>query len=203
MRLARLALVGLLLALGSARMAAAAAGSTACRDKPAPGAWSCKQQRAWGKCEDKWLVAGGWCVATCGRCGQAPAAANIQADAPTPAAASARAAASKPAINAPKPAANASTTTPSKLLSGNVGEYGKVLGMSWLFIYAQRSGKLSAANNPIDWRGDSHLADRVPGGFYDAGDHLKLNFPLATSLSFLAWGVLEFPATYAATGQTK
>lgn len=42
-----------------------------------------------------------------------------------------------------------------------------------------------------------------PGGFHDAGDHLKLNFPLATSLSFLAWGVLEFPAAYAATAQTE
>jgi hypothetical protein len=109
-----------------------------------------------------------------------------------------------------------------------------VLGLSWLFYYAQRSGKLSSGRNPIPWRGDSHLNDRVPGqrrchrllpvlllpscpqpawrpssrswtcagGFYDAGDHLKLNFPLATSLSFLAWGVLEFPAAYAATAQT-
>lgn len=37
--------------------------------------------------------------------------------------------------------------------------------------------------------------------FYDAGDHLKLNFPLAHSLALLAWGVVDFPAGYAAAGQ--
>ena len=42
-----------------------------------------------------------------------------------------------------------------------------------------------------------------PGGFYDAGDTLKLQFPLATSLAFLAWGALEFPQGYAAAGATE
>ena len=43
----------------------------------------------------------------------------------------------------------------------------------------------------------------LPGGFHDAGDHLKLNFPLGTSLSFLAWGLLEFGQAYATTGNTQ
>ncbi len=49
----------------------------------------------------------------------------------------------------------------------------KVLGLSWLFYEAQRSGKLPPTNR-VPWRGDSHLADRVVGGWYDAGDHTKL-----------------------------
>ena len=40
-------------------------------------------------------------------------------------------------------------------------------------------------------------------GFYDAGDHLKLNFPLATSLTFLAWGALEFREAYTATSMIQ
>lgn len=36
----------------------------------------------------------------------------------------------------------------------------------------------------------------VPGGWYDAGDYLKLNFPLASTVSFLAWGLIEFKDGY-------
>lgn len=76
----------------------------------------------------------------------------------------------------------------------------QALRLSYLFYAAQRSGKLPASN-PIPWRGDSHVNDCVPGGYYDAGDHLKLHFPLATSLALLAWGVDEFRDAYAAAGQ--
>lgn len=110
----------------------------------------------------------------------------------------------------------------------------QALQLSYQFIYAQRSGKLSSGPNPNPWRHDSHLADPVVGGerrrrrkaaggkgrqrspagsrplvshslpplagYYDAGDHLKLNFPLATSLAFLAWGALDFPSGYATAG---
>lgn len=78
--------------------------------------------------------------------------------------------------------------------------YADVLGLSYLFYYAQRSGKLPKDDNPISWRGDSHPGDKVPGGFYDAGDMLKLNFPLATSISFLSWGALDFDKAYESTG---
>ena len=53
-------------------------------------------------------------------------------------------------------------------------DYGQVLGLSWKFYEAQRSGKLPA-NNSIPWRGDSALGDKAPdgadvtGGWYDAG----------------------------------
>ena len=39
----------------------------------------------------------------------------------------------------------------------------QALGLSWLYYYAQRSGKLSSGQNPIPWRSDSHLYDAVVG----------------------------------------
>ncbi|KAL4443449.1 hypothetical protein ABPG75_011186 [Micractinium tetrahymenae] len=107
-----------------------------------------------------------------------------------------------PPVDSPPPTPPPPPPEPLSRLPDRVDEYGKVLSLAWQFMYAQRSGRLSAGNNPIPWRGDSHLSDPVVGGFYDAGDHLKLNFPLATSLAFLAWGALEFPQAYAATFTT-
>ncbi|CAL5226752.1 g9605 [Coccomyxa viridis] len=86
-------------------------------------------------------------------------------------------------------------------------DYGQVLGLSWKFYEAQRSGKLPA-NNSIPWRGDSALGDKAPdgsdvtGGWYDAGDHLKLNFPMAWAASVLAWGFIEFQDGYSSSAQT-
>ncbi len=61
-------------------------------------------------------------------------------------------------------------------------DYGQVLGLSWKFYEAQRSGKLPA-NNSIPWRGDSALGDKAPdgsdvtGGWYDAGGtHHRAHF---------------------------
>ena len=37
--------------------------------------------------------------------------------------------------------------------------------------------------------------------FFLAGDHVKFNFPMAWSTTVLAWGLLEFPEGYTASGQ--
>lgn len=69
-----------------------------------------------------------------------------------------------------------------------------------------RSGKLPA-NNRIPWRGDSALGDGqdhgldLTGGWYDAGDHVKFNFPMAWSATTLIWGVLEFGDAWAKSGE--
>ena len=59
-------------------------------------------------------------------------------------------------------------------------DYGQVLGLSWLFYEAQRSGKLPAGNR-VAWRSDSALQDVAPdgitdvtGGWYDAGGVVPL-----------------------------
>jgi len=50
----------------------------------------------------------------------------------------------------------------------------------------------------VNWRGNSALTDGsdrgidLTGGWYDAGDHVKFGFPMASSATMLAWGLLEY-----------
>ncbi|XP_005113494.2 endoglucanase F, partial [Aplysia californica] len=84
--------------------------------------------------------------------------------------------------------------------------YNDVLYKSILFYETQRSGKLPASNR-IPYRGDSALHDQgengedLTGGWYDAGDHVKFNFPMSYSTTVLTWGYLLFPEAYKAAGQ--
>ncbi|OWF45592.1 uncharacterized protein LOC110456820 [Mizuhopecten yessoensis] len=84
--------------------------------------------------------------------------------------------------------------------------YAEVLEKSILFYEAQRSGKLPPTNR-IPWRGDSAMNDRgqngedLTGGWFDAGDHIKFALPLASSVSMLAWGLVEFKDAYVGAGQ--
>ncbi len=84
--------------------------------------------------------------------------------------------------------------------------YAEVLQKSIYFYEAQRSGKLPR-NNRVRWRGNSGLKDGadnkidLTGGWYDAGDHVKFGFPMATSTTLLAWGVLEYEDAYKKSSQ--
>ncbi|KAK4489278.1 hypothetical protein RD792_005075 [Penstemon davidsonii] len=75
--------------------------------------------------------------------------------------------------------------------------YGAALTKSLLFYEAQRSGKLPS-NQRIQWRADSALNDGkdvgvdLVGGYYDAGDNVKFGFPMAYTITMLAWSVVEF-----------
>ena len=75
-----------------------------------------------------------------------------------------------------------------------------------MFYEAQRSGVLPNSQR-VKWRGDAHLNDGcdvgadLTGGWYDAGDMVKFNFPGAASTTLLAWGLVEFGATYAKHGE--
>ncbi|KAL0341268.1 UNVERIFIED_CONTAM: Endoglucanase 15 [Sesamum radiatum] len=76
-------------------------------------------------------------------------------------------------------------------------DYGAALTKTLLFYEAQRSGKLPA-DQRIRWRGDSALSDGksagidLVGGYYDAGDNVKFGFPMAFTVTMLAWSVVEF-----------
>ncbi|XP_041378065.1 endoglucanase E-4-like [Gigantopelta aegis] len=84
--------------------------------------------------------------------------------------------------------------------------YKEVLHKSILFYEAQRSGVLPR-NNRIPWRGDSAVHDSSPdgrdlsGGWYDAGDFVKFNFPMAFSTTTLLWGLIKFKDGYVASGE--
>ena len=99
-----------------------------------------------------------------------------------------------------------STTTALPNNPHSTSDYDDALTKSILFYEAQRSGKLPA-NNRIPWREDSALNDQgqmgedLTGGWYDAGDHVKFNFPQAASVTVLAWGILSFWDGYVQAGE--
>ncbi|KAI3458531.1 hypothetical protein Pfo_015194 [Paulownia fortunei] len=76
-------------------------------------------------------------------------------------------------------------------------DYGAALTKSLLFYEAQRSGKLPSTQR-VEWRGDSALSDGKDAGvdlvgvYYDAGDNVKFGFPMAFTVTMLAWSVVEF-----------
>jgi hypothetical protein len=85
-------------------------------------------------------------------------------------------------------------------------DYGEALQKSILFYEAQRSGPVPAWNR-LDWKGPSALDDGkdagldLSGGWYDAGDNVKFNFPMAGSATLLAWGAIEYADAYRRSGQ--
>lgn len=63
----------------------------------------------------------------------------------------------------------------------------------------------------MSWRGSSGLQDGkgdsgsfykdLVGGYYDAGDTIKFNFPMAYAMTMLSWSVIEYSAKYEAAGE--
>ncbi|KAK6776060.1 hypothetical protein RDI58_027061 [Solanum bulbocastanum] len=76
-------------------------------------------------------------------------------------------------------------------------DYRDALEKSILFFEGQRSGKLPP-NQRFSWRGNSGLQDGslakvdLSGGYYDAGDNVKFNFPMAYTTTMLSWNTLEY-----------
>lgn len=86
--------------------------------------------------------------------------------------------------------------------------YGEALQKSLMFYEFQKSGKLPD-NQRNNWRGDSALKDGsdvgldLTGGWFDAGDHVKFNLPMAYTAAMLSWSYLEDKDVYSKTGQDK
>lgn len=86
--------------------------------------------------------------------------------------------------------------------------YGEALQKSIMFYEFQRSGVLPDDQRD-NWRGDSGLKDGsdvgvdLTGGWYDAGDHVKFNLPMAYTSTMLAWSLHEDKAAYEKSGQLK
>ena len=70
--------------------------------------------------------------------------------------------------------------------------YADALDKSLFFYEAQQAGPLPDWNR-VEWKTDSTMSDEVLGGWYDAGDHVKFNLPMAYSASMLAWGMYQYP----------
>lgn len=120
--------------------------------------------------------------------------------APTAAPPATSATAAPPATSAPSGNKCSEKTKPKY-------DYKLVLEKSLLFYEAQRSGKLPA-DNRIPWRGDSAMTDGqtegydLTGGYYDAGDFVKFGFPMAGTITVLAWGMIDYRSGYDCAGET-
>lgn len=96
--------------------------------------------------------------------------------------------------------------TSSPAVSRTTQNYGEALQKSILFYEAQQAGELPEWNR-IPWRGDSTLEDGadvgvdLSGGWVDAGDNVKFNYPMAFAVTNLAWGGIEYYDAYQEAGQ--
>ncbi|RRT82265.1 hypothetical protein B296_00020388 [Ensete ventricosum] len=88
-------------------------------------------------------------------------------------------------------------------------EYTLALHKALMFFNAQRSGPLPKHNN-VSWRGNSGMKDGLSddairrslvGGYYDAGDAIKFNFPMSFAMTMLSWSVIEYSDKYEAAGE--
>ncbi len=72
-----------------------------------------------------------------------------------------------------------------------------------VFYDANKDGNNVTANNVFSWRGSSHTADFITGGFLDAGDNVKFGLPESYSAFMLAWQYYEFSGSYSTGLQAK
>jgi hypothetical protein len=84
------------------------------------------------------------------------------------------------------------------MANGTTADYARALTLALLYYKAQRAGKLP--DNNVPWRRDAFVDVRTSdgrrlGGFYfDAGDALMFMLPQATTISNLAWSMVDFAA---------
>nr|CAB3262581.1 uncharacterized protein LOC100180615 [Phallusia mammillata] len=87
-------------------------------------------------------------------------------------------------------------------------DYNEVLHKSLLFYEAQRAGELPP-DNRIPWRKSAFVNDKgidgedLSGGYFDAGDYMKFNFPMAYTTTILAWGILQYGKAYEDAGEME
>ncbi|XWS27806.1 hypothetical protein CRYUN_Cryun25bG0011600 [Craigia yunnanensis] len=85
-------------------------------------------------------------------------------------------------------------------------DYGKALSKSLLYFESQRSGRLPY-NQRVTWRHHSGLTDGLEQGYgiylwyYDAGDNVKFDLPMAFTITMLSWGVIEYEDEIAGAGE--
>ncbi|HEX9059408.1 MAG TPA: glycoside hydrolase family 9 protein [Clostridia bacterium] len=84
--------------------------------------------------------------------------------------------------------------------------YGEALQKSIMFYEFQRTGKMPA-NIRNNWKGDSCVKDGsdngvdLTGGWFDAGDHVKFNLPMAYTSAMLSWAAYEYKDGLSKSGQ--
>ncbi|KAI3941111.1 hypothetical protein MKX01_039651, partial [Papaver californicum] len=80
---------------------------------------------------------------------------------------------------------------------------------NWIINLWEFCAAGNLTNNRVPWRGPSGLKDGnsinvkggLVGGYYDAGNNMKCNFPMAFSMSMLSWSVIEYSHKYKSMGE--
>lgn len=93
--------------------------------------------------------------------------------------------------------------TPMTVSAADTDNYAKLLQYTMYFYDANMCGPDAEEHSALDWRGDCHASDEVPGGFHDAGDHAMFGLPQGYTASTLGWGYYEFKESYDSLGLTS
>ncbi|HYM00235.1 MAG TPA: glycoside hydrolase family 9 protein, partial [Blastocatellia bacterium] len=84
--------------------------------------------------------------------------------------------------------------------------YGEALQKA-IFFYEEQVSGAKPGTNRVTWRADAALNDGsdvgkdLTGGWFDAGDHIKFGFAMASAATMLAWGAVEYRQAFADSGQ--
>jgi hypothetical protein len=89
---------------------------------------------------------------------------------------------------------------------GTTFNYAEALQKALFFYEVQISGQKPPWSR-VTWRGNSAMQDGadvgldLTGGWFDAGDHVKFGFAMASSATMLAWAGVEYRPAFESKGQ--
>lgn len=95
----------------------------------------------------------------------------------------------------PPPASSGAITSSSNSIPNS--QWSNLLANLIYFYDCQRSGNLGS-NNRVPWRNNSGLNDGkdagvdLSGGFFDAGDYIKVTYPFSWTIGVIAWSGIDF-----------
>ncbi|WP_299184336.1 glycoside hydrolase family 9 protein [uncultured Aquimarina sp.] len=84
-------------------------------------------------------------------------------------------------------------------------DYADLLGKTLFFVEANACGA-KPSTSTVSWRNNCHMNDgggSLVGGFHDAGDHVKFNYPMALPMYTLALSYLDYTEQYQRTGNEQ
>lgn len=81
--------------------------------------------------------------------------------------------------------------TTTEAVTASSGNYAGALQESLYFYECQQANELPEWNR-VEWKGNCTMDDFIKGGWYDAGDHVKFNLPMAYSAAMLSWGLYMY-----------
>ncbi|MBR2955015.1 MAG: glycoside hydrolase family 9 protein [Ruminococcus sp.] len=106
------------------------------------------------------------------------------------------------AMSAVMLAASVGSNAIPSVYAADTPNYAEALQKSLFFYECQQAGPLPEWNR-VEWRSDSTMIDEIKGGWYDAGDHVKFNMPMAYTASVLAWGLYQYPDGVESCGEMQ